>query len=84
MAQHSSVAQSIPKCFGMAVARNAMFKFAGTQSEFSELTSLGRFCHWVHIFFFYTFIRPGNCNMGKYSDYKTPMLADDSPCGPSS
>ena len=26
--------------------------------------------------------RPGNCNMGKYNSYKTPMLLDETPCGP--
>eukprot|EP00804_Cyclotella_cryptica_P030143 CCRYP_009565-RA/>CCRYP_009565-RA protein AED:0.40 eAED:0.43 QI:226/0.66/0.75/1/0.66/0.75/4/0/295 len=28
------------------------------------------------------YARPGNCNMGKYNGFKTPMLADTSPCGP--
>ena len=26
--------------------------------------------------------RPGNCNMSMFNNYRTPMLADDSPCGP--
>lgn len=27
------------------------------------------------------YIKPGNCNMGQYDDWKVPMLKDDSPCG---
>ena len=35
------------------------------------------------------YAKPGNCSMGKYKDprtnvvdWETPMMADDSPCGP--
>ena len=29
-----------------------------------------------------SFFRPGNCNVSKYNSFKTPMLMDESPCGP--
>ncbi|KAL3789694.1 hypothetical protein ACHAWO_001042 [Cyclotella atomus] len=28
------------------------------------------------------YARPGNCNVSKYNSFKTPMLMDESPCGP--
>ena len=28
------------------------------------------------------YARAGNCNVGKYANWMTPVLADSSPCGP--
>eukprot|EP00956_Cyclotella_meneghiniana_P043277 scaffold261061_cov132-Cyclotella_meneghiniana.AAC.1 len=48
-------------------------------AEHTKVLGSGKKCH-VQVC---RYAKPGNCNMGRYQSYKVPMLADDSPCGPS-
>ena len=53
--------------------------FVGCAEHTKILNGSGKKCH-IQVC---RYAKPGNCNMGRYKNYKVPMLADDSPCGPS-